>query len=397
MDDRGGFAKNKNMTKECKFLISRLKDSYPIFSRVFIITIFFGFSASAFSQTQITLKGKVIDERTNEAIIGAIVKVKGSTNAVVTDLDGNYQVSVNQALPVTLVITFVGYKYQEIDVYENEPLTVILAEDLNKIGTVVVVGYGTQKREDLTGAIASVQVTQLKESTPTSFVDGLQGLVSGVQVTSTSGAPGATSIVRVRGGNSITGGNEPLYVIDGFPVYNDNNSANAGALYGAATITAGTSNGTNPLSSINPGDIESVDILKDASATAIYGSRGANGVVIITTKKGSKGTTKVTYDGSYGFQTLSHKIDLLNAQQFATYYNDAQGKAIFSQEQIDAYAKNSTDWQDEAFRTAPTQNHQISISGGNDKTQYSTSLGYLDQQGIVLNLSLIHISEPTRR
>ena len=376
------------MTKVYKFLNLRISDTYPLLSRVLILTLLLGFSTASFSQTTISLKGKVIDERTNEPIVGAIVKVKGSASGVATDLDGNYQVSVSQALPVTLVVTFLGYKYQEIDVYENEPLTVSLAEDVNKVGAVVVIGYGTQKREDLTGAIASIQVTQLKETTPTSFVDGLQGLVSGVQVTSTSGAPGATSIVRVRGGNSITGGNDPLYVIDGFPVYNDNNSANAGALYSAAAATAGTSNGTNPLSSINPGDIESVDILKDASATAIYGSRGANGVIIITTKKGSKGATKVTYDGSFGYQTLAHKVDLLNAQQFATYYNDAQGKTVFTQAQIDAYAKNSTDWQKESFRTAPTQNHQISISGGNEKTQYSSSLGYTDQQGIVLNTDL---------
>jgi len=376
------------MTKVYKFLNLRNSDTFPLLSRVLILTLLLGFSTASFSQTTTSLKGKVVDERTNEPIIGAIVKVKGSASGVATDLDGNYQVSVSQALPVTLVVTFLGYKYQEIDVYENEPLTVSLAEDVNKVGAVVVIGYGTQKREDLTGAIASIQVTQLKETTPTSFVDGLQGLVSGVQVTSTSGAPGATSIVRIRGGNSITGGNDPLYVIDGFPVYNNNGSANAGALYSAATATAGTSDGTNPLSSINPGDIESVDILKDASATAIYGSRGANGVIIITTKKGSKGATKVTYDGSFGYQTLAHKVDLLNAQQFAKYYNDAQGKTVFTQAQIDAYAKNSTDWQNESFRTAPTQNHQISISGGNDKTQYSTSLGYTDQQGIVLNTYL---------
>ena len=219
----------------------RLKGSRPISSRVLILFLFLGFSTSVFSQSTTSLKGKVIDERTNEPIVGAVVKVKGSASGVATDIDGNYKIDVNQALPVTLVVTFLGYKYQEIDVYENEPLTVTLAEDLNKIGSVVVVGYGTQKREDLTGAITSIQVTQLKDATPISFVDGLQGLASGVQVTSTSGAPGATSIVRIRGGNSITGGNDPLYVIDGFPVYNNNSSANAGALYGAAAATAGTS------------------------------------------------------------------------------------------------------------------------------------------------------------
>jgi len=332
----------------------------------------------------IELKGKILEESSNISVIGATIKVKGQKTGTTSDTEGNFSLKV-KSLPVTLYVSTVGFKNQEIDVYEAEPITISLADDQNRLSNVVVVGYGTQKREDLTGSVASVQVSQLKEAAPTSFVDALQGLASGVQVTSTSGAPGATSIVRIRGGNSITGGNDPLYVIDGFPIYNDNSSVDAGALFGAAAITAGTTNGNNPLSSINPGDIESIEVLKDASATAIYGSRGANGVIIVTTKKGSKGAAKVTYDGSYGFQTVSHKIDLLNAQQFAVYRNDALGTTAFTQDQINGFAKNSTDWQAEAFRTAPIQNHQLSISGGNDKTQYSASLGYLDQDGVVID------------
>jgi len=349
-----------------------------------ILFLFAGFSTLSALAQQIELRGKILEESSKLSVIGATIKVKGQKTGTTSDVDGNFTLKV-KSLPITLNVSTVGFKTQEIDVYEAEPVTINLLEDQNRLSDVVVVGYGTQKRQDLTGSVVSVQVSQLKEAAPTSFVDALQGLVAGVQVTSTSGAPGATSIVRIRGGNSITGGNDPLYVIDGFPIYNDNNSVDAGALFGAAAVTTGTTNGNNPLSSINPGDIESIDVLKDASATAIYGSRGANGVIIVTTKKGSKGAVKVTYDGSYGFQTLSHKIDLLNAQQFATYYNDATGTTTFTQDQINSYAKNSTDWQAASFRTAPVQNHQLSFNGGNDKTQYSASLGYFDQQGIVIN------------
>ncbi len=369
------------MIKKNYYSALRLFIFGSLVSRTIMFLVFASLSLPALCQSTVTLRGRVIDERTNEPVIGATVKVKNTTTGTITDAKGDFQFTVKHSLPVTLVFSIVGFKYQEYDVYENEPLTVPLSEDFNKLSTVVVVGYGTQKRSDLTGSVASIQVSQLKDAAPTSFVDALQGLASGVQVTSTSGAPGATSIVRIRGGNSITGGNDPLYVVDGFPIYNDNKAADAGS----ATATVGTATGLNPLSSLNPGDIESIDVLKDASATSIYGSRGANGVIIITTKKGKAGKSVVSYDGSFGSQKLAHKIDLLNAQQWATYWNDAQGKTVFTQDQIDGYANNSTDWQDAAFRTASTQNHQITFSGGNDKTQFSSSLGYLGQEGVVIN------------
>ncbi len=366
----------------------RLSTFDSLFSRTILFLVFASLSLPALCQSSVTLRGRVIDERTNEPVIGVTVKVKNTTVGTVTDAKGDFRFSVKHSLPVTLVYSIVGYKYQEYDVYENEPLTVPLSEDLNKLSTVVVVGYGNKKRDELTGSIASIQVNQLKETGSTSFVNGLQGLASGVQVTQSSGAPGATAIVRIRGGNSITGGNEPLYVIDGFPIYSDNNAANAGALNGGVAAPAGTSNGINPLSSINPNDIESIEVLKDASATAIYGSRGANGVIIITTKKGSAGTATVTYDGSYGLQKVSKTINLLNAQQFAIYNNDARASAglgaQFTQEQIEYFANHSTDWQTAALRTAPVTNHQIAIAGGNDKTRYSVTLSSLDQEGIVL-------------
>ncbi|MDP4271256.1 MAG: TonB-dependent receptor, partial [Bacteroidota bacterium] len=341
-------------------------------------------SLSTFAQ-QTTIRGTILDEKSKLSVIGATIKIKGQPGGAITDVNGNYSLKV-KSLPATLLITIVGYKYQEVDVYDAEPITIYLNEDFNKLNTVVVVGYGTQKREELTGSIASIPIGQLKEVTQTSFVSGLQGLASGVQVTQTSGAPGGAASVRIRGGNSITGGNEPLYVIDGFPIYNDNSAANAGALNGGLG-SAGTS--INPLSFLSPNDIESIDILKDASATAIYGSRGANGVIIITTKKGKHGSSKVSYDASFGFQSISNKIDLLNAQQWAQYKNDARasvGKAAqFSASDIEAFANNNTDWQSAILRTAPIQSHQVSVVGGNEKTTYAISAGYLSQDGIIIN------------
>lgn len=343
-------------------------------------------SLTLFAQTGTAIRGKILDGK-QVSVIGATVTIKGSTIGSVTDVNGDFKFTTKLSLPITLEVRAVGYKSQEIDVYENEPVTITLSDLSNRLNEVVVIGYGTQKREELTGAIVSIPVVQLTASQPTSFVNGLQGLASGVQVTQTSGAPGGAASVRIRGGNSITGGNEPLYVIDGFPVYNDNSAANAGALNGGLG-TAGTS--INPLSFISPGDIESIDILKDASATSIYGSRGANGVIIITTKKGKIGGNKVSYDFSYGVQQISHKIAVADAAQWAVYKNDARASInqapLFTTDQINAYATSGgTDWQSAIVRNAPVQNHELSIIGGNEQTKYSVSLGYLDQEGIVIN------------
>jgi TonB-dependent starch-binding outer membrane protein SusC len=333
------------------------------YGAVFLFAVFT--SLSAFSQ-QIDIKGKVLEENTKATVIGATVKVKGQKVGTVTNANGDFNLNV-KTLPTTLVVSVTGFKSQEIDVYEAEPTTIYLAEDQNRLSALVVVGYGTQKRSELTGSISSIPVPGIKESAQLNFVNSLQGLASGIQVTQTSGAPGGSSSVRIRGGNSITGGNEPLYVIDGFPVYSTN------------------------LSDINPNDIETIDILKDASATAIYGSRGANGVIVITTKKGSRGKGTVSYDGSVGFQQVSHKIGLLNAKQWGIYKNDAlinNGKSpLFSAAQLDSLGQNSTDWQASALRNAPVRNHQITVSGGSDKTRYSASIGAFLQDGILIGSS----------
>jgi len=356
---------------------------------LFSAILFLSLSFSAFSQQEISLKGKVLDDHTHEPIPGAVIRLKGTKAGTASDFQGEFRLVINQALPVTIVTSFAGYKDQELEVYENEPLVISISENLNKLSEVVVVGYGTQKRAQLTGSITSIPVAGIKESSSASFISGLQGLASGVQVTQTSGSPGGAATVRIRGGNSINGGNDPLYVVDGFPIYNDNSVANAGALIGAvAGSSTGAGTNINPLSSINPSDIESIDVLKDASATAIYGSRGANGVIIITTKQGKTGASSITVDVSYGVQQIIHPISLLNAKQWATYKNDARANAglspQFTSAQLDSLGSHNTDWQSAALRVAPISNHQITFNGGNEKTRYSISLGYLDQQGIII-------------
>jgi len=331
---------------------------------------------SAFAQ-QIEIKGKVLEESAKTPVIGAVVKLKGQKGGATSDANGNFAVKV-KALPVTLIVSSVGFKNQEIDVYEAEPTTIYLTEDQNRLSTVVVVGYGTQKRSDFTGSLSSIP-TELKGLPVTSPDRLIQGAVSGAQVTQSSGQPGAGVSIRVRGGTSITAGNEPLYVIDGFPVYNGDGSVDAG-------VTSGSS--INPLSSINPDDIESIDVLKDASSTAIYGSRGANGVILITTKAGKKGSSSITYDGYYGIQRVSKKIALLNASQWGELKNDALKDAskspLYTQAQLDSLG-TGTDWQAAAFRDAPVQSHTVSISSGTDKTRILLSGNYFKQDGIIIN------------
>ena len=333
------------------------------------------------------IRGDVKDD-SGSPLPGATVLIKGTAAYTTSDVDGKFNIAAGRQLPFTLQISSVGFKTQEVEIYElaEERLEVLLKND-NLLDEVVVVGYGVQKKSELTGAIASVPESVLQQ--PVSSVDrALQGAVPGVQVTPTSGQPGGGVSIRIRGGSSIQGGNEPLYVVDGYPIYN--NSSTAGSITGAEV---------NPLSSINPSDIESIDVLKDASATAIYGSRGANGVIIITTKRGKSDQTNVTYDFSYGVQNLRKKIDVLNAPEFAALRNDALydtnppgGKFQYlSQEQIDQLGEG-TDWQDEAFQSAPTQNHQLSLLGGTEKVRYAVSGGYFQQDGIISNTDFERLS-----
>ncbi|MDR3129414.1 MAG: TonB-dependent receptor [Tannerellaceae bacterium] len=343
-------------------------------------TLFFlilGVSTAVAQRQNVVIKGHIVDERTKEAITGANVFLPTVRTGDISDIDGNFQLTTH-TLPVTVTVSFIGYRTQELEVYSaDQPITVYLREDFSLLNEVVVVGYGTQKRKELTGAIASVPSASLAQAV-TSFDNVLGGVVAGLNVTQSSGQPGATSTIRIRGGNSITGGNEPLYVIDGFILYNDNNSTRTGG--------GKFDGGLNPLSSLNAGDIESIEVLKDVSATAIYGSRGANGVILITTRKGHKGSNSVNYQLTLGTQHVSRKLDLLNAAQWSELYNELVSGSDadpITDDEI-ALAKD-TDWQDAALRSGSTQNHQLSISGGDERTRYLISGNYNRQEGILLN------------
>lgn len=349
-----------------------------IIYRLWAVLLVGGIAGGAFAQTRIS--GKVVDAFNNEPVISASISVVNEKTGTLTDLDGNFVLEVKE-LPTTLQVNFIGYREQQIDVYDNsEPVVIALNEATDVLQEVVVVGYGTQKRKELTGSIASVGKEALKQVT-TSFDNLLGGAVSGLNVSQSSGLPGASSSLRIRGGNSITGKNEPLYVIDGVLIYNDNATTDTG-------VTCATSD-FNPLAAINPSDIESIEVLKDVSAAAIYGSRGANGVIIITTRSGKKGKNNVEYQYSIGWQTARKKLDLMRADDWGRLYLEIATPNQLSTsgltEGIVSTWGAGADWQDAALRTATTQNHQLSISGGDEKTRYLISGNFSDQDGILLN------------
>ncbi len=344
---------------------------------------------SSFAQQRVasleqTISGQVVDQSTNEPLPGVNILAKGTTTGTVTDVEGNYRLTVADEA-TTLVFSSIGYVTVEEAINGRNTINLSLAPDVQSLEEVVVVGYGTQQRSDLTGSVGSVSSEELENVSIASLDQGLQGRVAGVQVTQ-NGEPGGGVGVLIRGKNSAESGNAPLYVIDGFPITNadvsDENDVNA--FRGSAS--------QNPLAGINPNDIASIEILKDASATAIYGSRGANGVILITTKRGQAGRTKISYDGYYGVQQVAKKFDLLDAQGYAELYNEAAEEAgeipLFgSSEENGLPAPNqlpvNTDWQAEAFRIAPIQDHQISLSGGSDFGRYYVSGNYYDQEGVL--------------
>ena len=316
---------------------------------------------------------------------GVSVVEKGTTNGVSSGVDGRYTLELKGAQP-TLVFSFIGFATQEISVSKEDGRTqfdVRLAEDSQIMDEVVVVGYGTMKKSDVTGSVASVSADKLKTSVITNADQMLQGHVAGVQVTQNSGAPGGAASIRIRGASSITSSNEPLYVIDGIPFSGD------GTEIGGFSWAGGTGGQTkvNPLSTISPQDIVSMDVLKDASATAIYGAAGANGVVIINTRRGQKGAVRINYDGYVAWQTLARKIDMMNLQEYAQYQNELH--ELYPSVEIDeafldpSLLGEGTDWQDEITRTALTHSHAVSLSGGSDKFTFAASGGYMDQDGTI--------------
>ncbi len=330
---------------------------------VMLIMSLMGFWVFPALSQQIQISGVVMDE-TELPLPGANVVVKGTTSGTVTDVDGKFSIQVPDKESV-LVISYLGYISKEILVGSQTNFTVNLDPNLDELDEVVVVGYGTQRKIETTGAIASIKADELVQTPVANVAQGLQGRVAGVQVVQNSSAPGGNVSVRIRGTNSIRGSSEPLYIIDGVQVSN-----------------GGGVNDLSPLSTINPNDIESVQVLKDASSTAIYGARGANGVVIITTKRGSTGKTIVTYDGYYGFQNVGKKLNVLNASQFAQLENEVYNRPVFANPEAEGVG---TDWQDLIFREAPIQSHQLSVIGGNEKTQFAISGNFFDQQGVVIN------------
>lgn len=323
--------------------------------------------------------GKVTGKITSASgspIEGATVTVKGLTQSVASNKTGQFSIAV-PAGKDTLVISHIGYVTQEIALRNRTSLNISLVDVNAELSQVVVIAYGTARKSDLTGSVVSVKADELKAIPATSFDQALQGRAAGVQVTTLSGKPGGEPSIRIRGTSSITAANEPLYVIDGMLVNSDGGDVSGG-------VTRGPRLG--PLSSINPGDIESIEILKDASATAMYGARGANGVVLITTKRGRSGQGQVNIEAYHGYQKVANKLDLLNAAEFADFVNEARMNA--GQMPIYVNPKNlgeGTDWQEELFRVAPISNLQASVSGGDEKTKYSISGSLFSQDGIILN------------
>lgn len=324
------------------------------------------------------VSGKVTSGE-GEDLPGVNVVIKGENAGTVTDAGGNYSLNVPDG-DVVLVFSFIGFTSQEIPVANQTTINVTLVPSMETLSEVVVIGYGTVKKSDLTGSVSSVKAEELRTVPTTSFDQALQGRAAGVQVMQTSGQPGAETSIRIRGVSSITAANEPLYVIDGMLINSNAGDVTAGGGVGAFSPRI------SPLAAINPGDIESIEILKDASATAMYGSRGTNGVILITTKRGARGTNNIDFETYYSIQEPTKKIDLLDASEFASLVNEAKINAG----QVPLYVNpanlgRGTDWQDEVFRQAPMKNYQLSFSGGDEKTQYVVSGGYFDQDGIVIN------------
>ncbi len=323
-------------------------------------------------------------------VIGASVMEKGTQNGAVTDLDGNYVITVKPG--ATLVFSSIGYATQEVVVGNQTQINVLLKEDTEFLDEVVVVGYGTMKRSDLSGASVSMKEEDLKGSIITNLDQSLQGRAAGVSAVQTSGAPGSSSSIRVRGQATVNANAEPLYVIDGVIVQGGGNS---GGDFGLGGLGNGKVSTISPLATINPADIVSMEILKDASATAIYGAQGANGVVLITTKHGKAGDAKFSYDGMFAVSRQTSRIHMMNLREFAEYYNDLAGQGLVDHNGY--YADPSilgkgTNWQDEVFRTALQQQHQISAQGGSEKVQYYVSGSWMDQQGTIIGSNFNRLS-----
>lgn len=332
-----------------------------------LLLTLFSFSVAV---AQVLVRGTVVDQ-TGESVPGASIQIKGGTQGTITDLDGKFSLNAPNKKSI-LVVSFIGYVTQEMQVDSSKPMSIVLKEDTKTLDEVVIVGYQEVKKKDLTGSVAKVNMEDLLKTPTSSFDQTLGGRIAGVNVSSGEGMPGGTMNIVIRGNNSLTQENSPLYVIDGFPVEDP-----------AIAATISTS------------DAESVEVLKDASATAIYGARGANGVVIITTKKGKVGKPQLKYEGSFGVQHVTNTIPMLDAYEFVKLQNELYPADTKKNYLIEHEGKQWTledyrdvpqyNWQDEIFRTAWQQSHNVSLMGGTEGVRYNASASYFDQDGIVLS------------
>jgi TonB-linked SusC/RagA family outer membrane protein len=352
-----------------------------VLSLLFVLSL--GVVPASLAQETGIIEGTVTSDATGDPIPGVNVLVEGTDLGAATGADGTYQVPGVEPGTYTVRATFVGYgdeTEQGVEINEGETTTVDIAmqQEATSLDEVVVVGYGEQQQRDVTGAISSVSSEELESASPQSVDEALQGRVAGVQVTTNSSKPGGGISVRIRGTGSITSGSEPLYVIDGVPVYNDTNTPG----------TPSSRVGPNPLATINPQSIESIEVLKDASATAIYGARGSNGVVLITTKQGEGERSTVSFSSSLGTENPVEGYDLLNPRQYVELASEAmafQGEANDLQDPS-AYSAEDPNFTDEVYRGTPlVQNYRVSVRGGDESTQYAVSGDYFDRRGIVKN------------
>lgn len=320
---------------------------------------------SVFAQGMISVSGTVLDQN-GDPLIGCTVQLKGSSVGTVTDLDGHFQIKVPE--DKMLVFSFVGYKTKEVKAAKT--IKVKMEEDSHMLNEVVAIGYGTMKRSDITGSVVSVKAEDMELASAATMDQMLQGRATGLQMTSNSGAAGSGTSIQIRGVNSLSSSNDPVYVIDGSIV----------------TGEAGRDTYTNPLDGLNPNDIESIEILKDASATAIYGAQAANGVIIVNMKKGKEGAPKINFKATAGISNLPKKLDVMDLRQMASYISDL-GIAKYSQGYLanpDVLGKG-TDWQEALFRTGIKQEYNLSVRGGSKGVNYSVSGGYYTEDGIVIN------------
>jgi len=335
-------------------------------------------SSTSENSQQKAISGKVTDT-TGSPLPGVSVVIKGTTEGTITDSNGNYSFP-KVAENTTMIFSFVGMKSQEILVKGKTVLNITLEEETVGIEEVVAIGYGKVKKSDLTGSVSSFRKDDLNKGVSSTMTGLLQGKAAGVQITQASAEPGGGTTVQIRGAGSVNAGSGPLYVVDGLPIENGQVISGGGSTMPEARVPR------SPLSSINPADIESIEILKDASATAIYGSRGANGVILVTTKKGSSGAMKINYSGYSGIQTPINMIDVLNAEDYKSILNkilDTPGSNVSATERVGDIQSGGTNWQNELLREAVVQSHSLSFTGGNNGTKYFASMNYFDQDGVL--------------